>query len=140
MRYIFCTLMFLFSAPSFAQQAPDPNQFVQMALQVTDMIDKGQSGSIWDSSSLIMKSTTKRDQFVSVTEQRRKQQIKINNRQWESVLQQSVAQGVQGVPPGRYLTVIFIGTNTVGQGVKEQVSFALDGDNMWRVVGYTIAG
>jgi Protein of unknown function (DUF4019) len=140
MRYIFCTLMLFFSAPSFAQAAPDPNQFVTLAFQVTDMIDKGQSGSIWDSSSLVMKAATKRDQFVAITEQRRKQQAKITNRQWESVLLQSVASGVQGVPSGRYMTVILIGTNSAGQGVKEQVSFSLDSDNMWRVVGYTVAG
>jgi hypothetical protein len=56
------------------------------------------------------------------------------------VIQQTLPQAVQGIPAGRYLTVIFLGTNAQGRGVKEQISFVYDSDNNWRVVGYTISG
>jgi Protein of unknown function (DUF4019) len=140
MRYILSTLMLFISAPSFAQVAPDANQFIQLAYQVTDMIEKGQSGPVWDSSSAIMKASTKRDQFVAVTEQRRKVHGQIRNRAWESVLQQVMTQAAGGIPKGRYLTVIVVGTNGAGNGVREQISFSLDSDNNWRIVGYTISG
>jgi hypothetical protein len=139
MRYIISTLLFLISAPSFAQVAPDPTQFVQLALQVTEMVDKGQTAAVWDSSSMIMRSSTKRDQFTQITEQRRKIQGQIRNRQWEAIVQQIVAKPMQGVPAGRYLTVVVAGTNGAGVYVKEQVSFSLDTDNMWRIVGYTVS-
>jgi hypothetical protein len=140
MRYILSLVLFLVSAPSFAQGAPDPTQFTQLAMRVTEMVDNGQAVAVWDSSSPVMKSVTKRDQFASITSQRRQAHGAIRNRVWEAVIQQTLPQAVQGIPAGRYLTVIFLGTNAQGRGVKEQISFVYDSDNNWRVVGYTISG
>ncbi|PJK13614.1 hypothetical protein CO613_09475 [Lysobacteraceae bacterium NML07-0707] len=60
---------------------------------------------------------------------------------WLSVLRQQVdanaAQQAGNPPQGMYISVRFATTFSSGHGLLELVSFRLDEDGVWRVVGYS---
>jgi hypothetical protein len=48
-----------------------------------------------------------------------------------------MAQQQGQLPAGQYLTVNLVGLNNDNKAVVETVSFVLDGDQRWRLVGFT---
>lgn len=127
-----------------AQQAPqqqdvDPNSLVAGALQVADLIDKGQAGEVWDGASVVAKQAVTRERFITQTGNVRAPLGAPQSRVWVAVSRQVVTaqQGQNGTPPGTYASVSFATRFASGQTRVELVSFRLD-EATWRVAGYAI--
>jgi hypothetical protein len=120
------------------QISPNPLEFTAVSLRILAATDAGSSGQIWDNASPVMKTIVTRDQFIKTIQQRITQNGLVRNRAWRSIMRVQMAQPQGQLPSGNYLTVNFGGLNKDGKGVVETVSFVLDGDQQWRVVGITL--
>jgi hypothetical protein len=112
-------------------------QLEQAALQVANLVDKGQQGQVWDGASVIAKQTVARDAFVKGVGSDRKTVGTLISRT-PTALTFNQSDGSK-LPPGLFANVAFA-THFANekQPVRELVSFHLDGDNVWRVTGYTL--
>lgn len=122
------------------QQAPrgmDPRQLIDAATQVIQAIEANQAGPIWDTSSPAMKAVTTRAQFISAMQQRNATNGILANREWYSIARTRAAPGTK-VPQGDYFTVGFVGNTQAGLVLRSTVSFHLDTDSTWRLIGYAM--
>lgn len=134
---------------AFAKTPPAPHQptpqdyarrnqqLEQAALEVADLIDKGQEGQVWDGASSITKHLVRRDAFVKGVGADRKMVGALMTRTLAR-LSFSESDGKK-LPPGLFANVAFA-TRFANekQPVRELVSFHLDSDKVWRVTGYTL--
>ncbi|GGA42479.1 DUF4019 domain-containing protein [Dyella nitratireducens] len=123
--------------PTPQEYAQRNQQLEQAALQVADLVDKGQEGQVWDGASAMTKQLVARDAFVKgVSTDRRTVGTLITRT--PANLSFSESDGKK-LPPGLFANVAFA-TRFANekQPVRELISFHLDGDNVWRVTGYTL--
>lgn len=136
------------SASAFAQspaaRQPTPQEYAQRnqqleqaAMQVADMVDKGQEGQVWDGASTITKQLINRDAFVKGVSTDRHTVGRLITRT-PANLSFSESDGKK-LPPGLFANVAFA-TRFANekQPVRELISFHLDSDKVWRVTGYTL--
>jgi hypothetical protein len=131
-------------AQSPANQQPTPEayaqrnqQIEQAAVQVTDLVDKNQTAQVWDGASAIAKKIVNRDVFVKTIGSDRTKVGSVVTRTLAS-LTFNQSDGKQ-LPPGVFANVAFATRfKNEKQPVRELVSFHLDDDHVWRVVGYTL--
>ncbi len=125
------------SQPTPQEIAQRNQQLEQAAMQVADLIDKGQEGQVWDGASSMTKQLIARDAFVKGVDGDRKKVGTLITRTPVN-LNFSESDGKK-LPPGLFANVSFA-TRFANekQPVRELVSFHLDGDNTWRVTGYTL--
>ncbi len=121
-----------------AQTAPNPTQFLDVAMQLARAVDANQALQIWESASPVMKRATPRDRFVATVNQRLSLNGRIQGRDWSSISRVKIPAGASGLPAGEYLTVALAGVNKNGVAIRESISFVLDGDKMWRLAGYAV--
>ena len=123
--------------PTPQEYAQRNQQIEQAALQVADLVDKGQEGQVWDGASTITKQLINRDSFVKGVSTDRKTVGSLITRT-PANLSFNESDGKK-LPPGLFANVAFA-TRFANekQPVRELVSFHLDGDNVWRVTGYTL--
>lgn len=127
--------------PAQAMQAQaylSPNQYHQAATGITTAIDRYEMARVWSSASPVMKASITEEQFISGTAQKRAQLGSIANRDWTSVMRVPISQQQGGLPAGQYVSVRFATTGTNGRTLEEVISFRLDDDNQWRLVGYAL--
>ncbi|GLQ89865.1 DUF4019 domain-containing protein [Dyella flagellata] len=123
--------------PTPQEYAQRNQQLEQAALQVADLVDKGQQGQVWDGASGITKQLVARDAFVNSVSADRKTVGTLITRT-PAALNFNESDGKK-LPPGLFANVAFA-TRFANekQPVRELISFHLDGDNVWRVTGYTL--
>jgi hypothetical protein len=119
------------------QLVPNPADFALAALRIVAGADQGQAAQIWDSASSVMKMIVSRDQFVQVAVQRHSASNGLHDLAWRSVIRVSMQQPQGQLPAGNYLSVGVVGFRKDGKAAVETVSFVLDGDQKWRLVGLT---
>ena len=129
-------------APTKQQPTPDAyaqrnQQIEQAAMQVIDLVDKNQTGQVWDGASTVAKQIVNRDVFVKAIGSDRAKVGSVVTRNLAS-LTFSQSDGKQ-LPPGVFANVAFATRfKNEKQPVRELVSFHLDDDHVWRVAGYTL--
>ncbi|WP_158628861.1 DUF4019 domain-containing protein [Dyella choica] len=123
--------------PTPQEYAQRNQQLEQAALQVADLVDKGQQGQVWDGASGMTKQLVARDAFVKGVSADRKTVGTLITRT-PANLSFSESDGKK-LPAGLFANVAFA-TRFANekQPVRELISFHLDGDNVWRVTGYTL--
>ncbi|RDD80094.1 DUF4019 domain-containing protein [Dyella tabacisoli] len=120
-----------------AQLAKQNQQMAQAATQVAQQIDQNKAGDIWDGASTIAKTVATRDAFIKQTAADRKTLGTVKTRTVVAVTR-SQSNG-QKIPAGVYINVVFATEfSNATQPVRELISFHLDGDNTWRLAGYTL--
>jgi hypothetical protein len=122
-------------APAPVSVSPNPTEFVVAAIRAIGAIDQGAAGALWDNASSAMKGLETRDVFTQTAAARTAVDGEVRNLQWAS-LNRIHAPAPQGkLPAGDYVTVGLIGVNKAQKVVFEEVSFVLDKDSVWRLVG-----
>lgn len=117
--------------------SPNPVELVAVAERVLSALDHGSGALIWDAASPVLKTIVARDQFARTAQQRVAVNGTTQGRAWRSIMRVAMTQPQGQLPSGSYLTVNFGGTSRTGKAIVETVSFLLDGDQQWRVVGVT---
>ncbi|QWP75308.1 DUF4019 domain-containing protein [Lysobacter sp. K5869] len=126
-----------------AQSAPvatrdvDPNALANAALQMLQVIDRGQAGALWDNASAVAQRATGRADFVGHLGKTRAPLGAAASRSWMSVRRESVPAGGR-VPPGHYANIEFASQFQGQRTAKELISLRRDEDGQWRFSGYVI--
>ena len=108
------------------------------ARQAAQMADQGKFGAMWDGASIVAKKAVGRDPFIQHMEQNRRQLGPIVARNKGSISRVKYGQGAQ-VPAGLYVNISFPTRFAhADQIIRELVSFRLDEDKVWRLVGYHV--
>lgn len=121
--------------PATVQIAPNPADFATTALRIAQAVEAGGAAQLWDSSSPALRGLVPRDQFVAIAQQRKATFGALQNVEWRSILRANILQPQGQLPAGEYVTVNFAGVGKNGKIVTETISFILDGDRNWRLVG-----
>ncbi len=123
------------AASGSVQISPNPTDFVAAAMRAIGAVDGGAAGPLWDADSPVLKGLEPRDSFTQTAAQRTAADGQVQNLQWTSI-NRIHAPAPQGkLPAGDYVTVGLLGLNKSQKAVFEEVSFVLDKDNVWRLVG-----
>ncbi|AIF48484.1 DUF4019 domain-containing protein [Dyella japonica] len=123
-----------------AQADLDPGHFVDAAFKALAAVESGQAGLVWDMASPVMKSATTRVAFIDSEAMHASANGQLATRQWFSINRNRIDgnSGDKHIPPGSYLTVLFVGSNKAGQTLQQNVTFALDSDGIWRLAGIVL--
>jgi len=129
------------AAPATAAQQAAQNQFnqqmVKAALRVTQLVDDGKIGDIWDGPSPIAKSAVTRAQFIKQISADRAAMGALTSRTLYSITF-SQSDG-KSLPAGVYANIRFTSVFANAKaGVRELVSFHLESNKNWLVAGYTL--
>lgn len=124
------------SAPAAARDV-DPNALANVALQMLQIIDRGQSGALWDNASAVAQRAAGRADFVGHVGKTRAPLGAAALRSWVSVRRESVPAGGR-VPPGHYASIEFASQFQGQRTAKELISLRRDEDGQWRFSGYVI--
>ena len=115
------------------------DEFAVWAVGTLVAIDRDGSGPVYDAASAVMKRAVTRDAFIAAMTQRRTADGVAVSREWvriERLRVDAPASATQS-PAGDYVTVYSLARNAQNAAHVEQVSFRLDEDNRWRLVGVT---
>jgi len=115
----------------------DPSKMSDAAMRVAASIDRGGMADMWDGASKAMQSRVKKKDFVERIGELRKKLGPVVGRSWIVVHREKGGAGTT-LPAGQYASVEFELAAASGVKAKELVSFTLDADGVWRVVGYTL--
>ena len=119
-------------------QNNSPNAYIDAGLAIVAAIDRYEMGAVWQSASAIMKSSVPEDRFIGNIAQKRAQLGTIRSRDWTSVMKVPIAAPEGALPAGNYVSVRFATAGNNGKVMEEVISFRLDDDGQWRLVGYTL--
>lgn len=120
-----------------AEKDMSPADVVGMGVQVLQEIDIGQAANVWENASPLLKSQVARDLFSGQTSERRRGFSAGGDRVWVTVSRNRFPQAAPPAPPaGLYANVLFVTPGTAGESLSELVSFRLESDDRWRIVGY----
>ena len=108
------------------------------ALRIAQAVEGGGAEQIWDTASAVLKRLLPRDQFAAAARVRLATHGVLKNLQWQSIIRTSIAQQQGQIQPGEYLSVRFVALNKDRKTVVETVSFILDADQTWRLVGLSM--
>ena len=127
---------FAFNA-SAAENDMSPVDVVGMGAQVLQQMDGGQTAGIWDNASDVLKAQVSKEQFAEQSNARKRGFTASGGRVWVTVSRNRFPQAAPPAPPtGLYANVLFVTPGTAGESLSELVSFRLESDNRWRIVGY----
>jgi len=125
------------SAAYASRYAPaDPAQLRDVALRAAAAMDEGKIADMWANASKSMQAKVKKKEFIKKVGEMRKKIGPPAGRSWVSI-HREISTG-SNLPAGQYASVEFELALSSGAAVKELVSFTLDADGIWRLVGYTI--
>lgn len=121
-----------------ALSGPNPTEFLAAAARIVVAVEQGAGGQIWDTSSPVLKKTVARDEFVRVAKERVTANGALQGLDWRDI-QRSQLPAQQGLlPPGQYISVNLLGLTKDRKVAVETVSFYLDADRTWRLVGVSL--
>ena len=125
-------------AQAQTQSVQPPNIYLQAALGIANAIDRYEMASVWDNASPVMKASTSQQNFIANAAQSRAQLGSIRSRDWLAVMRVPIQANEGNLPQGQYVSVRFTTTGSTGRVMEEVISFRLDSDNQWRMIGYTL--
>jgi hypothetical protein len=128
----------LAAAPASAQTF-DVNRMIALGSEVAQYVDKGNTESLWNGFSPVIKNMSRKDDFIANVARARKPLGAPVSRQWISAAQILVPANDKILPAGQYLSVTFKTTFASGKAGTEQISFHIDSDNVWRCTGYSLS-
>lgn len=140
----------LAQAPSAADGAPAaPPQmfsgdvFIRNAIAIAQALSANGAAQAYDAGSAVLKRAATKDDFVKMVAATNARVGPVVSREWVRVERLNVGtpaagEQVPSVPPGNYVTVVFLARNAQGALHAEQVSFRLDEDRNWRLAGFTV--
>lgn len=117
---------------------PNPAEFGIAALRIAQAVEGGAADQVWDTASPVLKRLVPRDQFAATARARLAGNGALQNLQWRSFARLTITQQQGQLQPGEYLSVNFAGINKDRKAVVETVSFFLDSDQTWRLVGLSV--
>ena len=115
-----------------------PNTYVEAGMIVVSAIDRYEMAGVWEAASPVMKGSVPQERFIANIAQKRALLGAIRSREWLSVMKLPVTAQNGGLPPGQYVSVRFATTGANGRTMEEVISFRLDDDAQWRLVGYSL--
>lgn len=118
--------------------APNPASFAAAALNIVRASESGQAAQLWDGGSPILKRLVPRDQFIATARQRAATYGAVQNLGWRSIVRLTVTQPQAQFPAGEYLSVNFVGLSQAKRQVTVTVTFVVDADRTWRLVGINV--
>ncbi len=125
------------TAQQKAQMEKQNAEMSQAAMQVIQMVDRSQTGAVWDQASSVAKQSTKRDEFVRQITADRTQLGAPGTRKLAAITRTQSKGGA--LPAGLYINVSYATQfSKAKQPVRELVSYHLDTDRTWRVAGYSV--
>jgi hypothetical protein len=102
------------------------------------LVDQNKVAEVWAGASTVAKSAATLDEFVKQIALDRQKLGAISERKQLAVTRAAYAAGGQ-VPAGNYVNVVYATKfANAPQPVRELVSFHLDGEQIWRVSGYSL--
>ncbi|BDU17913.1 DUF4019 domain-containing protein [Lysobacter auxotrophicus] len=125
------------ASPAASIGAVAPNNVMQAALVVIELIDNGKVAQVWQGASPVARGASTEKQFVDEITGKRKALGAPVAREWTSISKQMVASG-DSVPAGAYVSARFQTRFSNNQVAEELVSLHFDDDGNWRLAGYTI--
>lgn len=133
-------------APAQAQpgfQAANPNTFVNAAQAALNDVSQGKAADIWKEASAQMKKLDKQSTFVKNSAERYKELGPAQQRVWVAVnrlILPKPAKDAKGpqAPAGQYVNVTFLSQFANNRSGFERVTYFLDTDNQWRVMGFAL--
>jgi len=121
-----------------AQIARQDAEMSRAAAQVVQLVDQNKVAEVWAGASTVAKSAATLDEFVKQIALDRQKLGAITERKQLAVTRAAYAAGGQ-VPAGNYVNVVYATKfANAPQPVRELVSFHLDGEQIWRVSGYSL--
>lgn len=126
------------AAPARAPAAAiHPGVLYDAGLKFAQMIDAGQTATLWDNGSTLIKRTVKREDFVATVARARNALGPLSARNWRAIQHQYSNGGQAQIPAGEYVSVNFA-IVAGGKPANEAVTFRHDEDGAWRFVGYVV--
>ncbi|MDE8650207.1 DUF4019 domain-containing protein [Novosphingobium album (ex Liu et al. 2023)] len=136
MRYLLAFLCLLFAVPATAQDgARDVSHFLNAAVATSQSAGQGGGAQLWEGASPILKRSVTRDAFAKALAKRTAFGA-VRAMDWSNVSHVRVTEPGRNLPMGEYVTVSLVWVNATNTVLKEQVSFVLDTDKVWRLCGY----
>ena len=110
----------------------------QVASAIVRLIDRNETGQVWDQGSALAKRIISRDDFMKkVTHDRA--QLGAPGMRMPLGVKHYRYDGTGNLPAGAYINVFFdTQFSQANQTSREMVTFILDPDNVWRFVGYSV--
>jgi len=125
-------------APPAEPAAPQPTlgddkESIDAGRKWLELIDAGKAGAAWDLASKQLQSAVKRDKFTAEMNQVRKPLGKLESR---TAVKFARSHELPGAPAGDYAIIEFDAKFTNGKRLTEQLIWALEDRDVWRVAGY----
>lgn len=137
LMHVLAALLAIACAGAARAQGLDPARIVDAGFRVGQMIDEARLGDLWDGASPVTRQRLSRQAFADGVSRARADLGAPRARHWVSVAR-SVTAGGGELASGRYVSVQYETTFSSGRVAHELVSFRLDEDQTWRVVGYAV--
>ncbi|MFM2325383.1 MAG: hypothetical protein RL244_2262 [Pseudomonadota bacterium] len=124
-------------------QANDPNTFVNAAQAALNDMSQGKAEDIWKEASAEMKKIDKRSAFVKNSAERYKDVGPAQQRVWVAINRLVMPQPAKDAkgpqpPAGQYVNVTFLSQFANNRSGFERVTYFLDPDGQWRVMGFAL--
>ncbi|CAI8884047.1 MULTISPECIES: DUF4019 domain-containing protein [Burkholderia] len=102
---------------------------------VFKQLDAGEYGAVWTDAAPFVKARFKQDQFAAQMQQTRQSVGAVSHRGWAQVTRIRYER-TTGMPDGLYANVDYATTLTSGTTMFEKLSFRLEPDGRWHLIGY----
>ena len=131
------------SAPAAPPQMFSGDVFIRNAIAVAETLSANGAAQAYDAGSAVLKRAATKDDFIKTVAATNARVGRVVSREWVRIERLNVgtpaASGqAPSVPPGNYVTVVFLTRNAQGAAHAEQVSFRFDEDRKWRLAGFTV--
>jgi hypothetical protein len=126
------------SSQQAQQLGVNPADFLAAASRIAVAVEQGAGAQIWDTSSPVLKKTVARDEFVRVAKLRMTANGPLQSLDWRDIQRSQLTAPQGALPPGEFISVNFVGLTKDRKAVVETVSFYLDSDRTWRLVGVSV--
>jgi Protein of unknown function (DUF4019) len=111
----------------------DDRESIDAGMKWLALIDADKAGDAWDLSSKQLKSAVTRAKFIEGIRDSRKSLGKLETRTAERFAR---SHKMPGAPEGDYVIIEYTAQFARGQKLQEQLVWAIDDGDIWRVAGY----
>ena len=118
-----------------AEPGISADELLGAADQVLQQFDSDHYAQVWQDVAPFVKAKLRQDQFVTSMRLARHEVGAVSKRGWASVTRMQYAGSAQ-VPDGLYANVDYATTRTGGSMAYEMLSFRLEPDGRWHLMGY----
>jgi hypothetical protein len=139
-RWALAWLLAAYASMALALTHPQPgasaDDLVQSADAVLAQLDAGKYRQVWHNMAPFAREAQPQTRFLKKTRQAREALGPVTLRGWAHVSRLLIRHATSA-PPGFYATVDYMTELQSGRTALEHLSFWLDGNDQWRLTGYT---